>query len=119
VVFIRDSVAQQAALRSGDIDLITAAPLEAFFALSRAPGIRAYSEQVGYHHVINTQANLAPFDNPKVRQAFKLILDRPAVRASVLLSQGDIGNDVPLAPGSFYLPPWRRPPRTCRAPRRC
>lgn len=104
MVLIREAIAQQAALRSGAVDLITRAPIEAALVLRNVPGIRVYSAPTGDHHAMITQANLPPFDNAKVREAFKFILDRKALIPSVLFGQGVIGNDVPLPPGNLFLP---------------
>lgn len=103
MVLIREAVAQQAALRGGSVDLITRAPIEAALVLRNVPGLKVYSVTTGDHHAMITQANLAPFDNPKVREAFKYILDRKALIPSVLFGQGTPGNDVPLPPDSPYL----------------
>jgi peptide/nickel transport system substrate-binding protein len=103
LVVIRESMAQQAALRSGDVDFISSIPAETFLALRRARGIRAYSTTTGVYQPVMLQANLAPFDNPKVREAFRFILDRNALIESALFGQGKLGNDVPLPPGNPYL----------------
>lgn len=104
MVLIREAIAQQAALRSGSVDLITRAPIEAALVLRNVPGLRVYSAPTGDHHALITQANLSPFDNAKVREAFKFILDRKALIPSVLFGQGVVGNDVPLPPDNMFLP---------------
>lgn len=104
IVAIRESMAAQAALLGGAVDLITMVPAEAYLTLRNAPGVVAYSETTGNHHSILTQANLPPFDNVLVRRAFKYILDRKPLITSALFGQGSVGNDVPLPPGAFYLP---------------
>ncbi|PZW37692.1 peptide/nickel transport system substrate-binding protein [Humitalea rosea] len=104
MVFIRESVSMQAALRGGQVDLLTQIPVEMYLAMSRARGFKAYSEVTGDYHAINIMGNMAPFDNLKVREAFRYILDRKATVASVLFGQGAVGNDVPLPAGSIYLP---------------
>ena len=103
LVVIREAVAQQAALRSGDVDFISSISAEAFLALRAARGIRAYSTGTGVYQPVMLQANLPPFDNVKVREAFRYILDRKALLASAVFGQGRLGNDVPLPPGNPYL----------------
>jgi peptide/nickel transport system substrate-binding protein len=105
MVFIREAVAMQAALRGGQVDLITAIPAETFLAMRSARGFRAYSSVTGDHQAVQMMGKMAPFDNPKVREAFKYMLDRKTVLASALFGQGAIGNDMPLPPGNPYLPP--------------
>lgn len=103
-VVIREQIAQQAALRSGDVDLITRISMEGGLTLRNVKGIKLHSQTTGDHHAMITQANMAPFDNPKVREAFKYILDREPLVTSALFGQGAVGNDMPMAPGSVYLP---------------
>lgn len=104
MVVMREQMAQQAALRSNTVDIITRVPTEAALTLRNVKGIRLYSVPSGDHHAMITQANIPPFDNPKVREAFKYILDREALIPSVLLGQGTPGNEMPMPPGNFYLP---------------
>ena len=91
LVVIREAVAQQAALRSGDVDFISSISAEAFLALRAARGIRAYSTGTGVYQPVMLQANLPPFDNVKVREAFRYILDRKALLASAVFGQGRAG----------------------------
>lgn len=104
MVFIREAVAMQAAIRGGQIDLITQIPLETYLTMRNARGFNAYSAATGDYHTLQIMANMPPFDNPKVRQAFQYIPDRRAIVASALFGQGLPGNDVTLPPGNFYLP---------------
>jgi peptide/nickel transport system substrate-binding protein len=103
LVVIRDAVAQQAALRSNDVDFISSISAETFLALRGASGIRTHSTVTGVYQPVMLQANMAPFNNVKRREAFRYILDRKALIASAVFGQGKLGNDVPLPPGSPYL----------------
>ena len=94
----------QAALRGGQVDLITQIPVETYLAMKAANGFHAYSAVTGDHHVLYVMGNMAPFDSPKVRQAFRYLIDRKSLVASALFAQGAVGNDVTVPPGSFYLP---------------
>jgi peptide/nickel transport system substrate-binding protein len=102
---ISESIAQQSALRSNAVDILEMLSAEALLPLRRAPNIRAHSVTVGQYYAIFTQANLAPFTDPKVREAFKYILARRPMVASALLGEGTVANDVTLPPGNPYLPP--------------
>ncbi|MGY6251073.1 ABC transporter substrate-binding protein [Bosea thiooxidans] len=104
LVYIREAVAMQAALRGGLVDVLTQLPAESYLVLSRMAGVRAYSTGTGNYQTVQIQANMAPFNNPKVREAFRYIPDRPAVLSAALFGQGQIGNDVSLPPGNIYLP---------------
>lgn len=103
LVAIAQSVAQQAALRGGNVDILEFMSADGLLALKSAPGVKAHSVVVAQYYTLMTQANLAPFDNPKVRNAFKYILDREALIGSALLGEGIVANDTTLAPGNPYL----------------
>ncbi|GLY51403.1 ABC transporter substrate-binding protein [Lentzea sp. NBRC 102530] len=48
--------------------------------------------RVGFGFVLNT--TIAPFNDPRVRRAFRLALDRKALVDSVFLGYGTVGNDL-------------------------
>lgn len=104
LVGISESIAQQAAIRGGNVDILTQIPVETFLSLRNAGDIKVFSKVTGAYQVIMTQSNMAPFDNPKVREAFRYVLDRDLLVASALLGQGLVGNDMPFPPGSDFLP---------------
>lgn len=104
LVGIKESIAQQAAIRGGNVDILTQIPIDTFLSLRNAGGVKVFSKVTGQYQVMMTQSNMKPFDNPLVRQAFRHIVDRNLLVASALLGQGTVGNDVPLPPGSPYLP---------------
>lgn len=104
LVGIKESIAQQAAIRGGNVDILTQIPIDTFLSLRNAGGIKVFSKVTGQYQVMMTQSNMKPFDNPLVRQAFRYIVDRNLLVASALLGQGTVGNDVPLPPGSPFLP---------------
>ena len=104
MVFIREAISMQAALRSGQVDVLSQVPVETYLIMNKLPGFKAYSETTGDYHSVQIQGNMPPFNNLKVRHAFRYILDRKATVASVLFGQGSVGNDVTMPPGNLYLP---------------
>lgn len=104
VVAIGQSIAQQAALRGGTVDILEFLSGDSYLALASDPNVTAHSITIGQYHTLMTQSNMEPFTNPKVRTAFKYILDRENLVASALLGQGSVGNDVTLFKGNPYLP---------------
>lgn len=101
---ISESIAQQSALRSNAVDILELLSSQTLLPLRHVPDVKAYSVTVGQYYAIFTQANLAPFTDPRVREAFKWILNRRPLIASALLGEGTIANDVTLPPGNPYLP---------------
>src|SRR5690606_27795185 len=101
---LAEAVAQQAALLGGSVDVVNQISSEAYFALRNASGVVAYSEPTARYQILFLQANMPPFDNVKLRQAFRFLIDRKALLQSALLGQGVIGNDVPLLPTDPMYP---------------
>ena len=104
VVAISQSVAQQAALRSGDVHIVEFLASDSYLTLQNASGITAYSIPLAQYHTLMTNASVAPFDNPKVREAFRYLIDRKTLLGSALLGQGTLGNDIPLLASNIYVP---------------
>lgn len=105
IVAISQSVAQQAALRSGDVQIVEFLSADSYLTLSRTKGVKAWSLPVGQYHTLAMNGKLAPFDKPKVREAFRYLMDRDTLLASALLGQGTLGNDVALFKSSPYYKP--------------
>jgi peptide/nickel transport system substrate-binding protein len=82
-------------------DLIRAVPFGQFSRLENADGVETQTTEVASFPVIQMRATEAPFDDNRVRTAFKLAVDREAIIASALNGYGTIGNDHPV--GAAYL----------------
>lgn len=104
VVSIAESIAQQAAIRGGLIDVLNQMGVETYMSLRNADGIVAKSQPTSNYQVLFTLANKEPFTDVRVREAFKYLIDRKGLLASALLGQGTIGNDVPLLPTDPMIP---------------
>jgi peptide/nickel transport system substrate-binding protein len=50
------------------------------------------------HRELSMRCDLAPFDDPRVRQAIALTLNRPAIVTALFKGYADLGNDNPFAP---------------------
>jgi peptide/nickel transport system substrate-binding protein len=57
-----------------------------------------FRSKSGYHTHMIMRVNEAPFDNPDVRMALKLLVDRQRTLDLVYNGFGDIGNDQPISP---------------------
>ena len=106
VVFVQiaESVAQQAALRGGSVDVLNQIGVETYLSLRNAPNISAFSEPTPKYQVLFLQANKDPFTNVKAREAFRYLIDRKGLVAAALLGEGVIGNDMPLLPTDPMIP---------------
>ncbi|MFZ0385950.1 MAG: ABC transporter substrate-binding protein, partial [Solirubrobacteraceae bacterium] len=50
------------------------------------------------HRELSMRNDMAPFTDPRVRQAIALTLDRPSMVRALLDGYGEVGNDSPFAP---------------------
>ncbi|MFH9199628.1 ABC transporter substrate-binding protein [Streptomyces anulatus] len=94
---IADSTARAGALTSGEIDFahdlspVTARTLADSAKVELAPTQSPYL--VGLSFQMNM--SVKPFDDPRVREAFKLAVDRKAMVRTVFYGNAEVGNDLP------------------------
>jgi peptide/nickel transport system substrate-binding protein len=88
-----DSTAQINALKGGQIDAMTDLPSNQVNAV-KSSGVEALISQTGGWVPICMAIDMAPFDDPKVRQAMRLIIDRQQVLDQIGSGYGTIANDL-------------------------
>ena len=92
---LTDPAARINALKSGELDMafqLTPAIAQAEAGNPDVAILRSNSGSSAMGFAMNT--SLPPFDDPRVREAVRLSADRQQLVNSVLLGQGDIGNDL-------------------------
>ncbi|MEW9613233.1 ABC transporter substrate-binding protein [Shinella sp. S4-D37] len=103
---ITDVAARTNALVTGAVDYIDRCELKTVGLLERNPDIEI-DKVSGYEHfimVMNT--TVAPFDNPKVRNALKYAIDREDIAKKVFAGINTAANDNPIAPSiQFSIDP--------------
>jgi peptide/nickel transport system substrate-binding protein len=87
--------ARMAALVAGQVDMIGEVAPEMVAPL-RQPGIAVEIVPSGNVNLIAMRMDQAPFDDNRVRQAFKLVADRKAIEQATLQGTGTLGNDHPF-----------------------
>ena len=80
------------ALSGGSIDAIGGVPAAQARALGN--GIKVLKADTGGYGAFVMDASVAPFDDPRVRLAFKLIADRPGLVTQLQDGEGKLGNDL-------------------------
>jgi peptide/nickel transport system substrate-binding protein len=86
------------ALQGGQVDVVaqfTAQGAEGLLNNSNYDIIKVKSAS---HRELSMRNDMAPFNDPRVRQAIALTLDRPAMVQALLQGSGQVGNDSPFAP---------------------
>ncbi|WP_285621771.1 ABC transporter substrate-binding protein [Kineosporia sp. NBRC 101677] len=97
LVSIADPTARVNALQQGQVDYISGiAPAQAK-TLESADGVTVTSSELPYASYLQFSMNpqAEPFSDVKVRQAFKLAVDRERIVENVYFGRAFVGNDVP------------------------
>lgn len=109
VLNMSDEITQVNALLSGQVDAIDYLSAQAVPQL-QAAGMVLTISQTGGWAPITLPTNTAPFNDVRVRQAFKLLIDRKQINDVVYGGHGTIANDVfaPYDPASATFPQRER-----------
>jgi peptide/nickel transport system substrate-binding protein len=89
--------AQVTALQSGTIDVIGQFSVSGGEALIGG-GYNVIKLRSSAHRELSMRCDMAPFTDPRVRQAVALSINRPETVTSLFKGYSDIGNDSPFAP---------------------
>ncbi len=89
-----DKTALVNALLSGQVDAAVDIPLTAIDQIKGSSGFQVNEVSGGAWLTIVMQTEQAPFNDPRVRQAMRLIVNRPEILARALGGHGEIGNDL-------------------------
>jgi peptide/nickel transport system substrate-binding protein len=93
IIDFADKPALTNALRSGQIDAAVDIALSDVDPLKATAGIKVSEVVGGGWLTIAMDCTKAPFDNPKVRQALRLIIDRKQILDRALQGHGQVAND--------------------------
>ncbi len=89
---------QLLALQGASVDVVVEfAPFGAT-AITANSKYAVIKQQASLHRELSMRCDRKPFDDPRVRQAVALTLDRPAMVKTLLAGLGQVGNDSPFAP---------------------
>jgi peptide/nickel transport system substrate-binding protein len=98
VSVISESLTAVSALKSGDIDLMLSLDPAVLGTVADDENIVLLETGAGTSMTISFDVTQAPFDDVKVRQALKAVVDRQAMLDTALLGVGELGNDNPVPP---------------------
>jgi peptide/nickel transport system substrate-binding protein len=93
---VPDPITRMAAIQSGDADILIAADATTLPTLQKDPNVALYEAKNAMMMNFAMQTDVPPFDDVRVRQALKLVIDRPAMTQLVTLGFGSPGNDNPV-----------------------
>jgi peptide/nickel transport system substrate-binding protein len=97
-----DPTAEINALKEGKTDIMWQVRPDQVALLTNVPGIKVSEVSTGSFVDIVMRSDQPPFDNPLVRKALKLTLDRKVIVDNILGGHGVIGNDQSLPPNNPF-----------------
>ncbi len=95
IIDLADPTAQINALLSGQVDAIDSVPLNETSAITKRSNLKLLTSNGGYFQPITMRVDKPPFNDNRVREAFKLIVDRDAMVKQAYNNYAVIGNDMP------------------------
>jgi peptide/nickel transport system substrate-binding protein len=95
--FYASQTAANSALASGTIDVLGQFSVSGGEQLLSG-GFKVIKLKSSAHRELSMNNKVAPFTDPRVRQAIALTLDRPGIVQALFKGFADLGNDSPFAP---------------------
>lgn len=106
---VADPQARAAAVTSGQADV--AGSVSPAAAKAAGPGVRVVRRTPVTEYPFVMRLDRKPFDDPRVRAAFKLAADRQALVDTVFLGYGKVANDLPTPYDASYPKDLAQRPR--------
>lgn len=100
ITVAQEAVAGVSAIKSGEVDLMLNVDPSVITALKDDPSVTLLQTAASNSMTVSVWVDAKPFDNLKVREALKLVVDRQAMVDTVLLGFGQPAADNPVPVGS-------------------
>src|SRR5690606_26477347 len=94
IIDFKDQVSRLAALRAGQIDMANGMPSEQLQVLERDPRLNLVTSISGNWLSFEMNTSKPPFNDPRVREALRLLADRDELVRRALNGQGRVANDL-------------------------
>jgi peptide/nickel transport system substrate-binding protein len=94
IIDFPDDTARTNALLGGQVEAINNLPAAQLASIKGNPNLKVLSSPTGAWQPFTMRIDAAPFDDVKVRQAMRLIVDREQMVQQVLSGQGSVANDL-------------------------
>jgi peptide/nickel transport system substrate-binding protein len=94
IIDFPDDTARTNALLGGQVEAINNVPGAQLASIRGNPNLKVLSSPTGAWQPFTMRIDAAPFDDVKVRQAMRLIVDRDQMVQQVLSGQGSVANDL-------------------------
>jgi peptide/nickel transport system substrate-binding protein len=86
------------AIQGGTVDVVPQFAAQGAQAVLNNPTYQIIRVPSASHSELSMRNDVAPFTDPRVRQAIALSLNRPAMLQALIAGNGHVGNDNPFAP---------------------
>ena len=96
ILAIQDVNARTNALKAGQVHAIDNCELKTVHLLKRSKGVNIIKATGKRYFALPMFCDQAPYDNPDVRMALKLAIDREHLLKIILRGYGTVGNDFPI-----------------------
>ena len=105
ITVAQEAVSAIAAMKAGQVDLMLNVDPSVIGSVKDDPNVQLLETGASNSMTISMWVDTAPFDNPKVREALKLVVDRQAMVDTVLLGFGETAadNPVPVSNPASYV----------------
>lgn len=97
-VYLPQTTTQVAAIQSGQVDFVQVLGPADATPLMNASGLKVFILPTTGFLNMRMRSDRKPFSDPRVRQAFKYIVDRKAMDQLLVNGLSPIGNDQPISP---------------------
>jgi peptide/nickel transport system substrate-binding protein len=94
IIDFPDDTARVNALLGGQVEVIDNLPAAQLASVKANPNLRVLVSETGAWQPFTMRVDAAPFSDNRVRQAFRLIVDRNQMVQQVLSGQGRVANDL-------------------------
>jgi len=94
IIDFPDDTARTNALLGGQVEAINNLPAAQVKSLQGNPGLKVLNSPTGAWQPFTMRIDAAPFDDVKVRQAMRLLVDRKQMIQQVLSGYGSVANDL-------------------------
>ena len=94
IIDFTDDTARVNALLGGQVEAINNVPFSQLASIQGNSKLRAVISETGSWQPFTMRVDAAPFDDVRVRQAMRLIVDREQMVQQVLSGQGTVANDL-------------------------
>lgn len=97
---VTEEVSRIAAIKSGAVDLVLSAGAASLGTLQGDPSIKLVQSAPGTYLTMSMWTDTPTYDDVRVRQALKAVIDRQLLVDTITLGNGVAGNDNPVPPTS-------------------